>query len=285
MITQKRSALIPVFLTAFLAVLVTLLTPGNAEASVALHSGSPCPNYALSDVYADPDGDWDHDRLSNRDEIFYATLNPCIKDASTYCSQTHTSWRCLPEYKKTHHGSYYVNYHYAYGCTSSGHWYWSSVNYHPHGDWDGDGISNYTEAAKGANPCAKPCPHAKSIDIALNPHADWDGDHRTNATEQAHRTDPCSANSFNPCPHYSHHHVNLMPSADWDGDGVHNRNEVYYGSNPCVAGSVRLPHVVHVAPTPPPVIHTITPGYQCPYGYPYYHPGNGLCYANPIGGY
>ena len=85
--------------------------------------------------------------------------------------------------------------------------------------------------------------------------------------------------------------VNAMPNYDWDGDGVSNSKEVWRGTSPCqynaavvyvpyVKAPQRLPHVAYTAYTytPPP-----PPKPRCPYGYPYYHPFNGLCYANPVG--
>lgn len=187
----------------------------------------------------------------------------------------------------------------------------------PHGDWDYDHVSNSDELYGGTSPCVRDtngrlCKHyRKHCDkpskgypargsnynhkavtrtsacdrwggwnwryVLADPHGDWDKDGVSNQHEAINNSNPCRANRTNPCPHWNASHMRAMPHHDWDGDGVTNHNEVYRGTNPCVSNAAkRLPHVDAPAPAP---------RTQCPAGYPYYHPHNGLCYANPIGGW
>ena len=235
---------------------------------------NPCPRYSIQDVLDDQDGDWDRDRVSNAAEIYVAGgLNPCVYDSTNFCN-------LQPQF------CYDYVYSPGYTC-ASGYWSWSEVNANPWADWDGDGVSNYTEAVNGANPCVRPCPSPTRIDVALNPNADWDGDGVSNATEVRQGTRPCDRSSFviNPCPYWNQYHVRSDPYGDWDRDGHSNHYEVSYGWNPCSTQQVRLPHVTSPPPQRLPhvvVAPTPAPRPLCPAGYPYYHPGNGKCYANPI---
>ncbi len=129
-----------------------------------------------------------------------------------------------------------------------------------------------------------PWPHPTNADLALNPNGSWDADGISNAIEVWQGTNPCDGYTYNPCPYYSLAQVNGMPTLDWDRDGVGNADEVYRGTNPCQFNSLQpLPHVTaaprtgYFAPT--------VPAPLCPHGYPHYHRGNGLCYANPVGHY
>ena len=129
-----------------------------------------------------------------------------------------------------------------------------------------------------------PWPHPTNADLALNPNGSWDADGISNAIEVWQGTNPCDGYTYNPYPYYSLAQVNGMPTLDWDRDGVRNADEVYRGTNPCQFNSLQpLPHVTaaprtgYFAPT--------VPAPLCPHGYPHYHHGNGLCYANPVGRY
>ena len=262
-------------LTMSAAMLITLFVPSPADASSnpPYHS-TPCPSYSIQNVHNDPNTDWDHDRVSNVVEL-YNGLNPCINDTGVYCA-TH-AYHC----KTVTH----------YDCSSS-YYYGVPISDHPHADWDYDGVSNSVELSYGANPCKHPCPHPRQIDVRLNPYGAWDGDGVSNSVEVGQGTDPCNRYSYNPCPNWKQYQLDFMPHSDWDHDGITNVNDVRLGYSPCSANTVlRLPHVQtapkllpHVytpAPAPPPA-PAPAPGYKCPAGYPHYHPGNGLCYANPI---
>lgn len=249
---------------------MVVIAPSQADA----HGDSPCPHFSIHDVFADPDGDWDHDRASNAVEL-YNGLKPCVPDATTFCTNNPTL--CSAPVNTVVHN-----------C-ASGYWSWAAVNANPNGDWDGDGVSNYHEARNGANPCVKPCPYPRHVDVSLNPNGDWDYDGTSNAVEVWNGTNPCTAYITNPCPHWTAAHVHNHPNGDWDRDGFSNRTELYNGTNPCTANVVivvpthvpdRLPHVGGPTHQPPGVVPAPTP--TCPPGYPYYHPANGKCYANPI---
>ncbi len=253
--------------------LMAFLVPTPA-AEASAFSGPPCPRYSIQDVFDDPNGDWDRDGVKNADEL-YNGLDPCTVDTSAFCSGGGNPLCWYPTYV-------YVSYSSA--CQTS-------ITAYPTADYDGDGVSNNAEILNGANPCAHPCPNWTGTDLALNPNGSWDGDGLSNAIEVNQGTDPCSGHHYNPCPNYSLAHVNSMPGYDWDDDGVSNYAEVQRGTSPCHYNAVhyvhqttqRLPHVstnthpVYVPPVPPAPV--------CPYGYPYYHRGNGLCYANPVGRY
>lgn len=222
------------------AMFITLFVPAEAEAKAS--AKSPCPHYAIQDVFADRYGDWDHDRMANITEL-YNGFNPCLNDSARYCATN--AWNCTALIAQNpcavtdyhYYGYSYDGYYYYTPLTS---WTWAHINSDPNGDWDKDGVSNHAEAKAGANPCLKPCPNPSKADLALNPNGDWDRDRVSNTTEIAQGTDPCNKYS-------------------------------YY--------SQRLPHV----DAPYVQIDKPAPGYQCPYGYPYYHPATGLCYANPVG--
>lgn len=252
--------------------LVPALTP---EASA--QRGTPCPSYSIQDVFNDPAGNWDGDQVNNSDEL-YNGLNPCIVDTNAFCVNGGNAL-CI-YYTFTYTG-------YPTACQAS-------IDAYPTGDYDGDGIRNIDEVRNGANPCTHPCPNPSSADLALNPNGSWDNDGISNAIEVSQGTNPCNGYTYNPCPYYSLAQVTAMPSLDWDRDGATNADEVRAGLNPCQFNSIqrlphvtvqqqttnRLPHVttvrtVYVAPVPPVQV--------CPTGYPYYHRGNGLCYANPVG--
>lgn len=250
---------------------MVVIAPSQAEAH---HASSPCPRFSIHDVFADPNGDWDHDRASNAVEL-YNGLQPCVPDASQFCN-ANPSLCSAPVTTIVHN------------C-SNGYWSWSWVNSYPNHDWDGDGISNRVEARNGANPCAPPCPYPRSADISLNPNGDWDYDGVPNAHEIWVGTNPCRAHVTNPCPHWTNTHVHNHPNSDWDGDGFSNLTELYNGTSPCVRNVLvvvpapkpdRLPHVGGPVHQPPVVVPAPTP--TCPAGYPYFHPGNGQCYANPV---
>ena len=228
---------------------------------------NPCPHFSIQDVFDDPNGDWDHDHVTNSVEL-YNGLKPCVADSSTFCASQPTL--CTVTHNHT-------------STCASGHWTWNGVNANPNGDWDNDGVSNRTEALNGANPCDHPCPNWTATDVALNPNGSWDNDGISNAVEAWQGTNPCSGHYYhNPCPHWTAKDVHSMPGHDWDGDGVSNRNEVKQGTNPCVKD---VYVVVYPTPKPKPHHNTPPPGYKCPVGYPYYHSGTGLCYVHPVGGY
>lgn len=275
--TSWSAMLIRAFVVTMSAtMLITLLVPGRADASASQPYGAttPCPNFAIQDVFDDPKSDWDNDRVTNVVEL-YNGLNPCIYDTTAFCLTS----------------SYYCS-KVVYNCSASYHWKWTlaSVESDPHGDWDGDGVSNRTEVKYGANPCSHPCPNPHNIDLQLNPNGAWDNDGVTNSIEVYQGTNPCNSYSYNPCPNWRHYQVDFMPYMDWDGDGILNLDEIRSGYSPCYSNTVqRLPHVdvplrrlPHLAPPPPPP-PAPAPGYTCPPGYPYYHAG--LCYANPIGNF
>lgn len=257
--------------------LVAFLIPA-ATADAQQYQATPCPHYAIQDVFDDPNGNWDGDQVNNADEL-YNGLNPCIVDTGTYCAGGGNALCYYPTYTIT-----YPNY--TTECQYQ-------VKTYPTGDYDNDGISNSTEVLNGANPCAHPCPNPTHADLALNPNGSWDNDGVSNAVEVSRGTNPCVGNDHygsqytNPCPNYTYHHVELMPNHDWDGDGVTNATEVYRGTNPCAApityvpATPRLPHVNQPVRVVTQVVYVpVTP--KCPTGYPYYHTGNGLCYANPV---
>ena len=156
-----------------------------------------------------------------------------------------------------------------------------------------------------------PCPQFAIQDVFADPTGNWDGDQVNNSDELYNGLNPCIADTNkycagggNPlCTYYTYLYVgptgpcqqsvNAYPTGDYDRDGIRNAAEVRQGTSPCDVNRIqrlphvtqhstnRLPHVysaphtVYLAPKPP------TP--VCPHGYPYYHQGNGLCYANPVG--
>lgn len=277
------------------AMLLTFLTLGAATPQA--DASSPCPNYSVQDVFADPNGNWDGDLVNNSDELLNG-LNPCHLDTQAFCG---SGGNALCNYP-TH-----VYYGYVYTTTSHhvdpcAH----ALRTNPNGDYDGDGISNSVEVANGANACRKPCPHPTRADLAVDPNGDWDHDSYTNAVEVNQGTNPCSHLVFNPCPGYTYHHVNSMPNHDWDGDGITNAEEIRLGYSPCHINTrpapsptpQRLPHVEQAAPqasTPhtttytqthrlPHVVRTYVapPPPVCPVNYPYLHPTTGKCHANPV---
>lgn len=253
-----------VILTA-LAMVLSVLVTAPAEANTGYHSYSsysgPCPHWSIERVLADRNSDWDGDRLSNVDEVWVAGTNPCKHDSASFCGTQpqycyHPRTTYTPPSYNTYYYDPYYGYYYVYvpkvpvvvaPCTG-GKWTWNQVNAHPYRDWDGDGVTNYTEAVNGANPCVAPCPTAYTIDVRLNP---W---------------------------------------GDWDHDGLSNHYEVSVGSNPCVARHYHQTYTyVYTTPAPRQLPHVGGPSpttgvnsYSCPAGYPYYHPANGQCYANPI---
>lgn len=236
--------------------LLSILIPSTAQANTySTSSGSPCPQWSVDDVLADLNGDWDGDRLSNSDEVFVSNgLNPCVNDSAAFCSTspsycTDVLWSDV---------EYYLVYNPTRTCVS-GYWTWDAVNTFPHNDWDGDGVTNHTEAINGANPCVAPCPTAYNIDVALNPWGDWDGDGRSNQSEVQNWTNPCVYNTPLRLRHVTTY---VVPRTYTQPQQTQ-----------------RLPHVgapttTYVAPAP-----TVSP---CPAGYPYFHKANGQCYANPI---
>jgi len=254
--------------------LVTFIVPLQAQEAEA---SSPCPHYAIQDVFGDPNGNWDGDLVRNSDEL-YNGLNPCIVDTGAFCAGGGNSLCLYPTVTYTTVSS---------RCAAS-------VNAFPNGDYDGDGISNYVEVQNYADPCKYPCPNPTNADLALNPNGSWDNDNISNAVEVNQGTNPCDGYQYNPCPYYSDYDVRAMPGHDWDGDGISNSEEVRRGYHPCkiniirnviqVQRTDRLPHVVtntvhnvYRAPVPKAVAPV------CPAGYPYYHRGNGLCYTTPVG--
>ena len=246
--------------------LLSFLVPGLSPEASAF-SGSPCPSYSIQDVFDDPAGNWDGDQVNNSDELFNG-LNPCTIDTTQFCAN---GGNPLCQYYT------YVYVGYPTACQVS-------ITTYPSADYDGDGIPNNDEVRNGADPCQHPCPHPTNADLALNPNGSWDADGISNVIEVWQGTNPCDGYTYNPCPYYSLAQVNGMPTLDWDRDGVGNADEVYRGTNPCQFNSLqRLPHVTaaprtgYFAPT--------VPAPLCPHGYPHYHHGNGLCYANPVGRY
>jgi len=259
--------------------LVALLVPvGTTEADAS----SPCPAFAIQDVFDDPNGNWDGDLVNNSDEL-YNGLNPCIVDTAAFCNGGGNALCLYPSVTYYHHN-------YSNPCSVS-------LNSYPNADYDGDGISNIVEWNNHADPCKRPCPYPTNADLALNPNGSWDNDGISNAIEVNQGTNPCTSTYHNPCPYYSASHISSMPSSDWDGDGYTNAEEHRLGYNPCKRNVVytsthtttytttnRLPHVnsttgqpVYAAPKPVAVAPI------CPTGYPYYHQGNGLCYSAPVG--
>jgi hypothetical protein len=259
-------------------VLVSLLVPMLVSApagEASTVSSSPCPQYSIHDVFADPSGNWDGDQVNNSDEL-YNGLNPCIVDTTIYCASGGNPLCTYYTYLYIGHSSQ---------CQQS-------VDAYPTGDYDRDGIPNADEVRQGANPCAHPCPYPTNADLALNPNGSWDSDGISNAIEVSEGTNPCSGITYDPCPNYSLAQVRAMADLDWDHDGIANAIEVRQGTNPCHFNSIQrlphvtqqstnrlshvnnMPHTVYVAPNPP------TP--LCPHGYPYFHQDNGLCYANPV---
>lgn len=261
-----QSKMFFVFKIALLAVsmlVAVIAMPSEADANEYYYNSNstPCPHWSIDDVLADLHGDWDHDRVSNSDEVWHAGLNPCKSDSAKWCANNQgcqkTYYYYTPAPKRHHHNTtyYYVpqpaatTYVVHNPCSSS--WSWNYVNANPHGDWDHDGVTNHTEAKHGANPCAKPCGYPTNTDVALNPHGDWDGDGHTNNTEAKAHTNPCNASSrpvVQRLPHITYTPViTYQPTVTYQPQ--------------------RLPHVN-------------TP--RCPAGYPHYHAGNGKCYANPV---
>ena len=215
-ITGPRKAIRAATLLVSALMLVTFLVPGATPDADAF-SGSPCPQYSIQDVFADPAGNWDGDQVNNADEL-YNGLNPCIVDTTNFCANGGNPLCTYYTYLYVGHSN---------ACQVS-------VNAYPTGDYDGDGIRNADEVRNGANPCAHPCPHPTRADLALNPNGSWDNDGISNAIEVAQGTNPCSGVTYNPCPYYSLEQVNALPGYDWDNDGVNNANDVRYGTNPCV---------------------------------------------------
>lgn len=260
--------------------LLTLVVP--TPAAEASSGYTPCPHYSIQDVFDDPHTDWDNDGVGNSDEL-YNGLNPCIVDTASFCSGGNTLCRYG---RYGHHGHYGHNYHYRAHYVSPCQ---NAVSTNPYGDYDGDGFSNVVESRNHANPCSKPCPNATNADLALNPNGDWDGDGQSNALEVSNGSSPCNSYDtyrlHNPCPYWNQSQRTFQAYLDWDGDGIYNINDaspctynarVHYPA-PQVQTQRQLPHVSN---------NTYTPtSYTCPAGYPYFHPGNNRCYANPTTGY
>lgn len=213
---------------------------------------SPCPRYSISDIHADPDGDWDRDGISNNDELYHLGLDPCVHDSQDHCNSG--SPYCKYRYEKT------VN-----RLCSSVHWRFFAFEVFPEADFDHDGVSNLDEFFAGTNPCKfdapktvswSPCPAWTAQHVYNDPNGDWDKDGRSNIHELNYRTNPCA----------------------------YDYTVFYYA--PAPAPTVRLPHVT-VKPTAPAPRPTPAPTRQvtCPANYPYYHYRTGLCYANPIPNY
>lgn len=264
--------------------LLTLVVP--APTADARHHGStPCPNYSIQDVHNDPNSDWDGDTVSNSDEL-YNGYNPCIRDTGAFCAAGGNALCRYPNYVVVPVNN---------ACNNA-------VATNPNGDYDGDGIANATEVRNWANPCSHPCPNPTNADIALNPNGDWDGDRVSNAVEVSRGTGPCVINSatyytrdYNPCPYWNHAEARAMPNLDWDGDGWTNAYEVANGWSPCTANYTHIqakpkpaPYVSHVQTKRLPHVNYTPPKLPapvCPQNYPYFHKGNGLCYANPVTNY
>jgi len=246
-----------------IAMLLSLLIP-TQPAEASLFSG-PCPSYSIQDVFDDPNGNWDGDQVKNSDEL-YNGLNPCLVDTADFCSPGGISI-CTYAHRYTH--GRYVTRVQKDIVNNPCH---RSAFTRPHDDYDRDGVTNQAEIAKGTDPCIYNAPVHVVVQAA--------------------------------CPHYTVTHITNAPHYDWDGDGVTNMVEYRQGTNPCVFnGTVvyqaprvrtttvihRLPHVVNTY-TPPQrqVVRPLTtplrsvPARVCPAGYPYFHPANGQCYANPI---
>jgi hypothetical protein len=272
--TTRRLGTAVILIAVAMAVSMVVTAPADANTGHTYSSNSgPCPHWSIQNVLDDPDSDWDGDRVSNVDEVYVAGgLDPCKHDSAKFCGlqpqycYNYTStdyyydsyyYGYYGYYDPYYHGGVYYepygDYYYVYvpkvaTTCAGGHWTWSQVNAHPYGDWDGDGVSNYTEAINGADPCVAPCPTAYYVDVNLNPYGDWDHDGRSNQYEVHVGSNPCVAHTY----HYTYTHT-------------------YTQSTP-----QQLPHVGGPGATG---VNSYDP---CPAGYPYYHPQNGQCYANPI---
>lgn len=83
---------------------------------------------------------------------------------------------------------------------AGGQWTQGQLRANPHGDWDGDGITNLTEAQHRTLPCTLPCHYLLVIDIQLNPRGDWDGDGVDNLSEYNNSLNPCAYNDYTIVP-------------------------------------------------------------------------------------
>ncbi len=146
----------------------------------AADAAGPCPQYSIDQVLADPEGDWDRDRIGNRDEIYKTGSNPCARDSAIHCNNGSIYCRAPYPPTKTQCRIHSI--------------VWPAIQANPNGDWDGDGISNTVEYRSGANPCSAPCPRPLTVDVLLNPNADWDDDGLSNGRELLLGTNPCKKN-------------------------------------------------------------------------------------------
>ena len=211
---------------------------------------NPCPAYGIDSVFADPDGDWDADRVSNLVE-FDNRLDPCTFDASAASQVADVA----PTASASDSGV----------CPSFSI---DDVYADADGDWDGDRASNLNEFFNNSDPClfdakattliaqsggdlttplADQCLSYGIDEVLADADGDWDGDRISNATEFYNSLNPCdydildtfqaaalpAATGVTPCPSYSVTDVYDDPSGDWDLDGQTNIAEFDSTSNPC----------------------------------------------------
>lgn len=147
---------------------------------------NPCPDWSVEFIELDPDGDWDSDGVSNRDDSL-----PCELGVANPC----------PE------------------------WTDRDVELDPDGDWDGDGLPNSDDELPcqsvqppPPNPCDNPSAEEIRQLAEQNPSQDWDSDGLVNGVDPT----PCDAGVGDPCPDWLPIHTEEDSGGDWDGDGIAN---------------------------------------------------------------
>ena len=201
-----------------------------------------CPGFSFDDVLGDPDGDWDADGVSNKDE-FYSNVDPCVSNGSVAVPTPEGAGTVTvcPEF-------------------SAG-----DVVADPDGDWDADGVSNRDEFYNGEQPCRFDDPAGRLVgpsvpvadlacagfsvdDVVADPGGDWDGDRVSNNDEFYNNADPCRFDDpalrtvpvpvstpavDQRCSGFSVDDVMADLAGDWDGDRVSNNDEFYNNADPC----------------------------------------------------
>ena len=121
------------------------------ETKTADPSTTPCPGFNVADVLADPDSDWDQDRISNTFE-FYNNMNPCVYTAEVLASVG----TFIPGPKA---GSPCPNFTL------------DNIFNDPDSDWDNDGKTNVAEFYDNGQPCVYQAVAAPATTTRVTPVA------------------------------------------------------------------------------------------------------------------
>ena len=185
-----------------------------------------CPTWSVDGAFADPDGDWDGDTVTNLVEL-YNGLNPCEPDE-------------LPAFEFTPFDPTPQPAAAAVASTPS-----TATQAAP--DNAPENVADEAAAETPSAPPAPDCPVYSVADVEADPLGDWDSDRQTNLDELYNNSNPCIADADatpttgdsefvtaqGPCPSYSLDAVLADPDGDWDGDQATNVDEFYANDNPC----------------------------------------------------